>query len=152
MTDKLRPNRRRPVSAQPPALSREGLAAERESISVPDGEHEVRLAKATKSHKPSGEYLNLTFATAEGQTFVDSYLTQPSPKRPDLLELSISRKEMLLEFLEAALGVSEVASLPAALKEAMGKPVMCETRRKRDRGQTRTTVGAFWPVPEQVEE
>jgi hypothetical protein len=40
--------------------------------------------------------------------------------------MALDHQVLLLDFLEAALGVEEVPELMAALKEAVGKPVLVE--------------------------
>jgi hypothetical protein len=105
------------------------------------------LEKVSKTRKDSGVYLNLGFATTDGRTFTDSFLVEPAPSRPDLRRLSVDALERLLDFFAAALGVDEVEDLAAALKDATGKAVMVETKQRKDRGQTRVSVAAFWAVP-----
>jgi hypothetical protein len=121
------------------------LDKRRQAVLTQDGEHEATLERIGKADTPTGRYLRLVFRTKDGGEITFQPLIEP--KRKDLEVMSLDHQNLLLDFLEAVLGVEEVPELLTALKEAVGRPVVVETKQRQGRGQTRVNVTAFRAAP-----
>ena len=123
-------------------LSKGEIERLREAQRCPAGEHAAVLVKATKATRPTGLWVELTYQVGLDHQLVERFLVKPA--RADLEGMSLDHLEMLLQAVEATLGVDEVEDLAEALTEMKGRPVRVEVSHVTDRaGKVSARISAW---------
>lgn len=122
-------------------------SANRSPRLCPCGIHRASLIAVKISERMTGLWVVLDYRTVDPTfTLHVQYLVRPA--RPDLEVMCLDHLELLLQAVQATLGVDAVPHLGSALKQMVGKPVRIGVSHRLDRRLVQRAEITGWEAAE----